>query len=44
MATFKRDFKFENNIMARVSNNIRKYRNTAGITQEQLAGIYRKII
>lgn len=37
MTTFKRKFKFENNIMIKVSANIRKYRLEAGITQEQLA-------
>ena len=37
MTTFKRDFKFDNNIMKKVSNNIKKYRKLAGITQEQLA-------
>ena len=37
MTTFKREFKFENNIMIKVSANIRKYRLEAGITQEQLA-------
>ena len=37
MTTFKRDFKFEENIMVRVSKNIRKYRKIANITQEQLA-------
>ena len=37
MTTFKRDFKFDENIMVKVSNNIRKYRTIAGITQEQLA-------
>lgn len=37
MTTFKRDFNFEENIMIRVSANIRKYRKIAGITQEQLA-------
>ena len=37
MTTFKRDFEFENNIMIRISNNIKKYRKLAGITQEQLA-------
>lgn len=37
MATFKRDFKFNENIMFNVSENIRKYRKIAGITQEQLA-------
>lgn len=37
MTTFKRDFNFEENIMIRVSANIRKYRKIAVITQEQLA-------
>ena len=37
MTTFKRDFKFDDNIMGRISINIRKYRKLAGITQEQLA-------
>ena len=37
MTTFKREFKFEKNIMIKVSANIRKYRLEAGITQEQLA-------
>lgn len=37
MTTFKRDFNFDKNFMAIVSNNIRKYRKQAGITQEQLA-------
>lgn len=37
MATFKREFKFEDNIMTKVSSNIRKYRKIANITQEQLA-------
>ncbi len=37
MTTFKRDFKFDNNIMKKVSYNIKKYRKQAGITQEQLA-------
>lgn len=37
MATFKREFEFENNIMVKVSKNIRKYRKIANITQEQLA-------
>ena len=37
MTTFKRDFKFDENIMERISINIRKYRKLAGITQEQLA-------
>ena len=37
MATFKREFNFEENIMVKVSENIKKYRRIAGITQEQLA-------
>ena len=37
MTTFKRNFKFEENIMVRVSKNIRKCRKIANITQEQLA-------
>ena len=37
MTTFKRNFNFDNNIMAKISNNIKKYRLLAGITQEQLA-------
>lgn len=37
MTTFKRDFKFDENIMVKVSENIKKYRRIAGITQEQLA-------
>ena len=37
MTTFKREFEFEENIMIKVSANIRKYRLEAGITQEQLA-------
>ncbi len=37
MTTFKREFQFENNIMTKVSKNIKKYRKVAGITQEQLA-------
>ncbi len=37
MATFKRNFKFDNNIMVKISNNIKKYRKLANITQEQLA-------
>ena len=31
------NFKFEDNIMIKVSSNIRKYRKLANITQEQLA-------
>lgn len=37
MTTFKRDFKFDDKIMVKVSSNIRKYRKIANITQEQLA-------
>ena len=37
MTTFKRDFVFDNNIMRKISLNIKKYRKLAGITQEQLA-------
>ena len=37
LATFKREFSFEDNYMEIVSSNIRKYRKEANITQEQLA-------
>lgn len=37
MAAFKREFEFDENIMQKISKNIRKYRIKAGITQEQLA-------
>lgn len=37
MTTFKRNFKFNENYMEIVSQNIKKYRKKAGITQEQLA-------
>ncbi len=37
MTTFKRDFKFDKDIMKTVSKNVRKYRKLAGLTQEQLA-------
>ncbi len=37
MATYKRDFEFNDNIMEVISKNIKKYRKIAGITQEQLA-------
>lgn len=37
MSTFKRNFTFDKNVREIVSNNIRKYRIKAGITQEQLA-------
>lgn len=37
MTTFKRTFKFDNNVMETISKNIRKYRLKNHITQEQLA-------
>ena len=37
MATFKRDFKFNDKIVEVIAKNVRKYRKIAGITQEQLA-------
>jgi len=37
MTAFKRNFKFDEKFMVKVSNNIKKYRLLAGITQEQLA-------
>ena len=37
MTAFKRNFKFDKNIMVKISKNIKKYRLAAGITQEQLA-------
>ncbi len=37
MTAFKRNFEFDDNIMRKISANIRKYRLEAGITQEQLA-------
>ena len=37
MTTFKREFAFDENIMVKVSANIKKYRRIAGITKEQLA-------
>lgn len=37
MTTFKREFKFNNDIRKKISFNIKKYRLEAGITQEQLA-------
>ncbi len=37
MTSFKRDFKFNNNIKENISKNIKKYRLLSGITQEQLA-------
>lgn len=37
MITFKRNFNFKTNYMEIISQNIKKYRKEAGITQEQLA-------
>ncbi len=37
MTAFKRDFEFKDDIRKRISENIKKYRTLAGITQEQLA-------
>ena len=37
VTTFKRNFIFDENYMMIISDNIRKYRKEAGITQEQLA-------
>lgn len=37
MTTFKRNFVFDDNVMIKISANIRKYRKLANITQEQLA-------
>lgn len=37
MTAFKRNFSFTDNYMKTISNNIKKYRLQAGITQEQLA-------
>ena len=37
MVTFKREFNFDDKFMVKVSNNIKKYRLKAGITQKQLA-------
>jgi len=37
MATFKREFNFNDNILEIVSKNVRKYRKNFNITQEQLA-------
>lgn len=37
MATFKREYYFDDKIREKISNNIRKYRLEAKITQEQLA-------
>ena len=38
MITFKRNFNFDDDIIKSVAIKVRKYRNLAGITQEQLAG------
>ena len=37
MATFKRDFTFDEDIIKTVAKNIRKYRKEKKVTQEQLA-------
>ena len=37
MTTFARNFTFDDKFMVKLSNNIKKYRVLAGITQEQLA-------
>ena len=37
MATFKRDFTFDENIIKTVAKNIKKYRKEKNVTQEQLA-------
>ena len=37
MATFKRDFTFDEDIIKTVAKNIRKYRKEKNVTQEQLA-------
>lgn len=37
MATFKRDFIFNDEIVKTIAKNIRKYRKEQGVTQEQLA-------
>ena len=37
MATFKRDFTFDEDIIKTVAKNIRKYRKERNVTQEQLA-------
>lgn len=37
MATFKRDFTFNDEIIKTIAKNIRKYRKEQKITQEQLA-------
>lgn len=37
MTKFKREFKFDNNIIETIAYNVIKYRKLSGITQEQLA-------
>ena len=37
MTKFKREFKFDNNIIETIAYNVIKYRKVSGITQEQLA-------
>lgn len=37
MTKFKREFKFDNNIIEIIAYNVIKYRKLNGITQEQLA-------
>ena len=37
MATFKRDFNFDEDIIKTVAKNIRKYKKKKNVTQEQLA-------
>ncbi len=37
MATFKRDFTYDEDIIKTVAKNIRKYRKKKNVTQEQLA-------
>lgn len=37
MAKFKRDFKFDYNIIETIAFNVRKYRKLQKLTQEQLA-------
>ena len=37
MATFKRDFTYDEDIIKTVAKNIRKYRKEKNVTQEQLA-------
>ena len=37
MTTFKRDFKFNENIIQTIAKNVRKYRKEQNISQEQVA-------